>query len=678
MKLSDKRNDIMQTGLTTSANTLPHQKSSAFTLLSASIAAGEGKSTATYSHPAAPQIGLLGLPAEVLAYLMAALTDPISVLNLSATCQRSQEIYHSNYQYPCKIQLRQYHALMHSLDTPSVGQILESKLVTTIPEPDTAEWKTLRDRPLSIELTGQNRHAALIKKLYIKTWDLLLQPQVFNNQQIAELMRLLLDLLPHISNAQEYARKLFFSESSDDSFDNDSFEDSSFEMDSPGNTSPENSSFENNPLENDAFEDDSLEKLLFKRFEPWADIHLERCLQLVTRHFSVNYGSPAYNFIVAQCPSIATLKCLEEIQSGHCDSFLFYIVDKLPLLDSHTPMHDALIDLLNRLVDKGGDFAQINQYGETLLIRLLNLGLKKSEYKKEQIQALMKRLLQQEAACNAIDKEGNSLLIKVCSYNLKEVIPFLLNQINIDVNIRNNEGNSALHYAVKSGNLSISQALLNHLQIDINVKNNKGKSALHIAVAQGNLAMVKILLQRTHIDVNARNNQGESALEVAVQAGDLLMVNVLLQQPGIDINTRNSQDKNALAIAVERKDLSIVQALLDYPTIDIEAKNSKGITVLAYTIQQGDVPIVQSLLTHPTLTLATRLLSFHYSISLGREEITNLFLQTITGPEKTAFVNQALALAVQKEKWGIAEILCEEYGADSNINNAFNISNLDK
>jgi ankyrin repeat protein len=619
----------------------------------------------------AVDLPIVPLPPEVLAYIASKINDTASLLSLRETCTVFKTAVTDVFR-------TEYTGFINS-DEPKLPDNFYTKLKISenlridsnlggieIPTPDTAEWEELK-APIPIKQPqGEARQIALIKNLYIKAWNLLQRQKTRDNpQQASKLMRLLLDLLPHISNAEGYAAALFPSDF---------------------------------PTE---------------IFTQLAKIHLDLCLQLVTRHFLLNRGSLAYKFIMAQCPngSIA-LGDLERLKSKRGQSFLFLAVQEFCACSSE--QYEARVELLSMLLTQEADLEKTNEQGETLLLYILNYWITLKEKKSswfdlepgkqpDRIYELVAFLLAKGADCNAIDKKGNTPLMIACTYWIEEVLPLLIERPEININVLDMRGLNVLHKATLYGELSLVHCLIQHPQIDVNIKDSNGNTALHYAVEKlpnrennsefveillthpeidvnvvnhegvtpllkviryGNLGILEILLQTPQIDVNARNHKGKSALHIAVECRYEQLIDCLIQHPQINANIQDNEGQTALHHAVCYSDVSILQAFLRHPQIDLNAINNKGKSILheaAFSFG-GAFPVVKELLKSGKIERTILLMVFNEAVIKQSEGLANAFLVNLNKRKKMDFINDAYAFAIQAGQQNVAKILREKYG----------------
>lgn len=108
-------------------------------------------------------------------------------------------------------------------------------------------------------------------------------------------------------------------------------------------------------------------------------------------------------------------------------------------------------------------------------------------------------LLEAGADTNAVDREGETALMKASGHGLKESVKVLIEH-HADVNRKDVKGRTALMHAA-AGYVSDAIPLLLENGADPNVRDNEGKSALDLADKSNNLgaiAMLSLAVKRSH------------------------------------------------------------------------------------------------------------------------------------------------------------------------------------
>lgn len=156
----------------------------------------------------------------------------------------------------------------------------------------------------------------------------------------------------------------------------------------------------------------------------------------------------------------------------------------------------------------------------------------------------VRSLLAKGVTPNAVDSNGNPMLLLAIKDNSDKVIDVLLNNQNIDVDLSNKNGETPLMIASIQGNLPLVKRLIekNHAAID-----HIAWTPLHYASARGQVSVAEFLLSEGAI-VDSRSLNDTTPLMMAVQSGNEQMVKLLLDK-GADIQLRNSLGFTAIDIA---------------------------------------------------------------------------------------------------------------------------------
>jgi ankyrin repeat protein len=86
--------------------------------------------------------------------------------------------------------------------------------------------------------------------------------------------------------------------------------------------------------------------------------------------------------------------------------------------------------------------------------------------------------------------------MRALKYSSAAVRELLLSRGDLDINIQNQARESALWYAVRYGNLSAVKSVLNQPNVQVDIKHKHGRTALHLAVFAGRIGFVHLLLSR--------------------------------------------------------------------------------------------------------------------------------------------------------------------------------------
>jgi ankyrin repeat protein len=439
------------------------------------ITAGQGSITAALSMPTDQWIAL---PKAIWPFIFTKVATASDLLNLRSTCHYLHNVYASISKLDER--QRQRNTLIYNLTTPRLHQQLYNKVINrnwgkiALPNPDTEEWTKLLTQPLDPKLRGEDYGVAVIKKLCIVGWDLLLSPQVMNNRLLVDLMRLLVDLARHIQYPEEYVNKLF----------------------------PQ------------GFDEELFHQL--------AHIHLDRCIQLVAQYFFIEGNSAVHQFTVRQLEldeatiDQGVINLLRELKIRATPSALYYF-----------SAEGLEISALKVLLKRGCDLEQRDMNGQTALFHACYFC---DLY-------IIDLLLEYGADYTATDDNGNTPLMRACLIDVHlEKVKLLLALPDINVNASNNKGKTALHKTAQKDRPLILRALLKHPDIDVNLRTHKGFSALDYAIEHQRFANLPLLLHHPNIDTRASNYPLISGLYFAIEHGSLLLVESFLHNVrGLDI-----------------------------------------------------------------------------------------------------------------------------------------------
>lgn len=180
----------------------------------------------------------------------------------------------------------------------------------------------------------------------------------------------------------------------------------------------------------------------------------------------------------------------------------------------------------------------------------------------------------------------DSIICDPCS---KEVLKFILNQENLNINQKNVNGDTALIKAILQENEELVHMLINR-GADINIQNNTGNSPLIIAVDNGYTSISQMLLQHGAA-VNMQNIDGDTALIKAINHGYKELVDILIANKS-NVNMQNDSGNSPLVIAINKGFTLIAQALVENGA-DIYLENKSGECALTLADQFGNENIIE-------------------------------------------------------------------------------------
>ncbi|NXY84142.1 RN5A ribonuclease, partial [Alcedo cyanopectus] len=182
------------------------------------------------------------------------------------------------------------------------------------------------------------------------------------------------------------------------------------------------------------------------------------------------------------------------------------------------------VNILELLLDRGLNINDYDDNGFTAFMEAAWYG------KEEALKFLyskganvnLRRVVGEEKA--KLHKGGSTALMDACRESHLSVVKTLVQEMEADVNIRDNKDRNALIHALKKGcvkeryesAVSIGHFLLDQ-GVDVNTKDECGKTALILAVEMQSPDLVKALLEKGEVDIDDADEEGNTALMVAVK-----------------------------------------------------------------------------------------------------------------------------------------------------------------
>jgi ankyrin repeat protein len=172
---------------------------------------------------------------------------------------------------------------------------------------------------------------------------------------------------------------------------------------------------------------------------------------------------------------------------------------------------------------------------------------------------------------------------EACKQAQVEVVKFLIDKINIDVNARNCNGYTALS---ASKDATVIELILDNKKIDPNTQTyDDGKTALMILMYIDNAEeAIRILLNDQRVNPNIQCSAGYTALHLAVSFNKSSYVELLMNNKNINPNLQNSNGDTALHLATENEEFDVnlecVEFLLKNKEVNPNIQNKMGKTPL--------------------------------------------------------------------------------------------------
>lgn len=120
-----------------------------------------------------------------------------------------------------------------------------------------------------------------------------------------------------------------------------------------------------------------------------------------------------------------------------------------------------------------------------------------------------------------------------------DMLRYLKKQKYTDFNLPNAEGESALFAALHINDMDLVKFLVEECQVDIEHKEIQARTPLYYTCSVGNLESARYLISRG-ASVNSVTSMGRTALKKAAWNGEHEMVKVLLEYPNVNLSIGDS------------------------------------------------------------------------------------------------------------------------------------------
>jgi ankyrin repeat protein len=170
----------------------------------------------------------------------------------------------------------------------------------------------------------------------------------------------------------------------------------------------------------------------------------------------------------------------------------------------------------------------------------------------------VKTLIELGANPNAKNECGNTPFQQIAFDTQLEIAKFLIEK-GADVNAKGPNEWSTLMHSINEKQEALTELLLNQPNIDLNVKDVAGMSALTLATSRGMLKTVKTLLEKEG-SPNSATYYGETLLHLAVINKNVEMCKFLLAV-GADKSMNTKGGKTPLDYAIDLKHEELIRIL---------------------------------------------------------------------------------------------------------------------
>lgn len=185
--------------------------------------------------------------------------------------------------------------------------------------------------------------------------------------------------------------------------------------------------------------------------------------------------------------------------------------------------------------------------------------------------------------------EQDYLICNLCSYGYLELVKLFVEH-GLDIKSVNEKTSSQLmRDTCESKNLDLVKYLIEECEIDVNFETEHKITFLHMACALGNLDLVKYLVEEHKMDVECKMEDNTTTLYLACMEGNLEVVKYLIEQHKMDASYRNDNDKSCLDIACARRNDDVTSYLIETTKSYINLDDDSGKKALSMLASQPEI-----------------------------------------------------------------------------------------
>lgn len=198
----------------------------------------------------------------------------------------------------------------------------------------------------------------------------------------------------------------------------------------------------------------------------------------------------------------------------------------------------------------------------------------------------LKKVLERFGSPNVINKDGMTLLQTAIQYSNFEIINYLLDNYNINLNNKSFEyGLTALHQFTLLNDKNNLKRIIG-LGASINLSDNLGNNVLHFSLLDYNYNLFIYFLKFDLINLNHSNLNGDTPLHIFLEnillgkkiKKDINIIRHLVEET--DLNIQNHEGNTCLHLLVQTEFLSELRDILEKKELNIFIENYRGINVL--------------------------------------------------------------------------------------------------
>ncbi|KAK6167942.1 hypothetical protein SNE40_021864 [Patella caerulea] len=267
---------------------------------------------------------------------------------------------------------------------------------------------------------------------------------------------------------------------------------------------------------------------------------------------------------------------LENLKALHSAGVDFHVTDENFSLLQESCIAGT-VEIVKYLIDEIGlDINYTDMYGQTAATYCCRSKINPVEK--------LKIILLRRGNLDVLDRNNCSLLHYSCIVGLTETVKYLVNEIELDVNLKDIDGYTpAILCAISTINPVDKLKLLSLKGGNLGAVDNNNRSLLRFSCEYGTTETVKYLVNEIRLDVNRKNiNGATSAMYCAASQINPVDKLEFLSLKGCKLDVVDSEKCNLLHISCRQGTTETVKYLVNVIGLDIKHKNINDLTPAVY------------------------------------------------------------------------------------------------
>ena len=178
-------------------------------------------------------------------------------------------------------------------------------------------------------------------------------------------------------------------------------------------------------------------------------------------------------------------------------------------------------------------------------------------------------------------------------------VQYLVEQLHVDPNTKDENGNTPAMVAALNTNLEIIKYLNEVCHADFDEKAEKSgyNPIILAAIFSNNIDIIKYLYETCHVDVEVKDRNGHSPLHYASARNHLEVVKYLCETCQANVETKDEDGSTPINYAARNGHLEIIKYLYESCHANVETKDNNGNTPLIWAAKFNYIEMVKYLIS---------------------------------------------------------------------------------